>query len=74
MQIRWGRYYSSLFSLTNGVRQGSILSPYFFTVYIDDLSKEHIKMKADCIVGKSLINHLLFANNLCCFRPSIHGL
>ena len=29
MQIRWGRCYSSLFSVTNGVRQGSILSPYF---------------------------------------------
>ena len=29
MQIRWVRCYSSLFSVTNGVRQDSILSPFF---------------------------------------------
>ena len=65
MQIRWGRCYSSLFSITNGVRQGSILSSYFFAVYIDDLSKELNKMKVGCFVGKSLVNHLLFAYDLC---------
>ena len=74
MQIRWGRCYSSLFSVTNGVRQGSILSPYFFAVYIDDLSKELNKIKVGCFVGKSFVNHLLFADDLCCFCPSIHGL
>ena len=31
-------------------------------------------MKVGCFVGKSVINHLLFANDLCCFFPSIHGL
>ena len=74
MQIRWGRCYSSLFSVTNGVRQGSILSLYFFAVYIDHLSKELNKMKVGCFVGKSLINHLSFADDLCCFCPSIHDL
>ena len=74
MQIRWDRCYSLLFSVTNGVRQGSILSPYFFAVYIDDLSKELNKIKVGCFVGKSLDNHLLFADDLCCFCPSIHGL
>ena len=74
MQIRWGRYYSSLFSVTHAVRQGSILSPYFFAVYIDDLSKELNKIKVGCFVRKSLVNHLLFVDDLCCFCPSIHGL
>ena len=60
--------------ITNGFRQGSILSPYFFAVYIDDLSKELNKIKVRCFVGKSLVNHLLFANDLCYFCPSIHGL
>ena len=31
-------------------------------------------MKVGCFVGKSLVNHLLFADDLCCFCPSIHGL
>ena len=74
MQIRWGRCYSLLFLVTNGVRQGSILSSYFFAVYVDDLSKELNKMKIGCFVKKSLVNHLLCADDLCCFCPSIHGL
>ena len=73
MQIRWGRYYSSSFWVTNGVRQGTILSSYFFAVFIDDLSKELIKIKVGCFVGKSLINNLLFADDLCCFCPSVYG-
>ena len=67
MQIRWGRCYSLLFSVTNGVRKDSILSSYFFAVCIDDLSKELKKIKVGCFVGKSLVNHLLFADDLCCF-------
>ena len=30
--------------------------------------------KIGCFVGKSLVNHLLFADDLCCFCPSIYGL
>ena len=74
MQIRRGRSYSSLFPVTNGARQGSILSPYFFAVYVDDLLKELNILKVGCFVGKSLVNHLLFADDLCYFCPSIHGL
>ena len=31
-------------------------------------------MKVGCFVEKSLVNHLLFADDLCCFCPSIYGL
>ena len=55
MQIRWGRSYSSLFSVANGVRQGSILSSYFFAVYINDVSKKLNKMKVGCFVGNLLL-------------------
>ena len=38
MYVRWGNLISEPFHVTNVVRQGGILSPYIFNVYIDDLS------------------------------------
>ena len=42
---------SDSFNVSNGVRQGSVLSPYLFAVYMDDLSSELNKVNAGCIVG-----------------------
>ena len=44
MQVRWQRLLSHRFSVSNGVRQGGILSPVLFTVYLDDLlvGLEHV--------------------------------
>ena len=36
--IKWGTTTSRLFNASNRVRQGGILSPYLFTVYVDGLS------------------------------------
>ena len=43
MQIKWGKHFSELFQVSNGVRQGGVLSPYLFAVCLDDLSnaKQH---------------------------------
>ena len=38
--IKWGKHFSELFHVSNGVRQGGVLSPYLFAVYLDDLSNE----------------------------------
>jgi len=38
MQVNWGVSILSPFTVTNGLKQGGVLSPYFFGVYIDELS------------------------------------
>ena len=38
MQIKWGKHFSEPFHVSNGVRQGGVLSPYLFAFYLDDLS------------------------------------
>ena len=40
MCIKWGQSTSCFFTVSNGVRQGGILSPRLFAVYVDDLSKQ----------------------------------
>ena len=39
MCVRWGSSISSSFRVSISVRQGGILSPHLFNVYVDDLSQ-----------------------------------
>ena len=49
--VRWDGIRSSEFSITNGTRQGSVLSPTLFSVYLDDLLKELRHLGLGCHVG-----------------------
>ena len=51
MCVRWGGSVSSKFTVSNGVRQGGILSPFLFKVYMDDLSVNLKKCPTGCIAG-----------------------
>jgi len=45
-----------------------------FAVYLNDLSTELNNIKAVCYVGEVLLNHLMFADDICVFCPSVKGL
>ena len=64
MYVRWNNVISSGFGVSNGVRQGGILSPYLFCVYMDDLSIKLNDTKVGCTTGTTLINHLMYADDL----------
>ena len=52
-----------------------ILSFHLFVVYIDqELSKDLNRVPAGCYIGNSLVNHITYAYDVCCFSPSIAGL
>ena len=56
--ILWGNTWSSVFNLSNGVRQGGILSPKIFSVYMDDLSKLIINSGIGCFINKLRTIHM----------------
>lgn len=66
--------FSDIFYIRNGVRQGGILSPFLFAVYIDDLSCQLQSLNVGCYIGNLIINHLLFADDAVVFAPSPKGL
>ena len=35
--VRWNGHYSTEFNISNGVKQGAVLSALFYCVYVDDL-------------------------------------
>jgi len=57
--------------VSNAVRQGGVLSRYLFAVYLDDLSNELNNIKTGCYIGEVLLNHLMFADDICVFCPSV---
>jgi len=65
---------SEPFHVTNGVRPGGVLRPYFFAVYLHDLSLEPSNIEAGYYIGEILFNHLTFVDDICVFCPSVRGL
>ena len=74
MCISWGGTYSTSFNVYNGVRQGRILSPYLFNIYIDDLGVNLNACRVGCCVGNEIINHLMYADDLVITATSVAGL
>ena len=55
------------FTISNGVRQGGIISAKLFSVYKDDLS--NFLMSSDCFLDKVCFNHVFYADDLCLMAP-----
>ena len=73
-QVKWDNAVSIPFHVGNGVRQGGILSPFLFNVYMDDLSRQLNACKTGCVVGDNVINHLMYADDLVILSPYTAGL
>lgn len=68
--IRWGGCISKPFYVTNGVRQGGILSPSFFNIYLDELSQILNDNLSGCMINSCRINHLFYADDSVLLGPS----
>ena len=74
MHIRWGNIFSTSFCVSNGVKQGGILSPVLFNVYTDDLSCALNRSNIGGRIGGEIVNHLSYADDLCLICLSSAGM
>ena len=70
MQVRWGSAISAPFAVGNRVRQGGIISPVLFNLYMNGLSDQLRGCDTGCMIGNTAINHLMYADDLVLVSPS----
>ena len=68
--IKWGKSCSTYFTICNGVRQGGILSPRLFALYVNQLTNQLIVCKEGCYFNDMCINHVLYADDICLLAPT----
>ena len=50
--VRWGRARSEMFPIVNGTRQGSVLSPALFSIYMDEILLNLRNLRVGCYIGE----------------------
>jgi len=64
--VKWFSEWSAMFRISFGVRQGSVLAPFLFAVYLDDLAESCSTTRATFII--------LYADDILLISPSVCGL
>ena len=72
--IRWGAEMSPYFTISNGVRQGGILSSSLCAVYIDNFSSLLNTSRIGCHLDDVCINHVFYLDVLCLMVPCVIAL
>ena len=74
MCVRWNSSLSNTFSVSNGVRQGGVLSPILFTVYIDELLSQLKASGIGCHWNHHYVGAVCYADDLTLLAPSVSAL
>lgn len=68
MQVKWDDCVSPPFHVNNIVKED--VSPITFNFYINSLSKKLKMRKTGCMVGGTVVNHLMYADDCVLLSPS----
>ena len=72
--INWNNQFSSTFSMTNGVRQGAILSGFAYCFYVNELFTTLRKKKSGCWIRGSFFGIVGYSDDSLLLAPSLDSL
>ena len=72
--VRWNNTYSDGFKMKNGIRQGSVLSPHLFNVYVDELNIKLREAGVGCHIANEAANNFSYADDMAVVAPSATAL
>ena len=64
LQVKWNDVTSEQFNVSNGVRQGGIMSPLLFSIYVDDMLLDLKNSGIGCVVGNYYCGAFGYADNI----------
>lgn len=68
--VSWCNFQSNSFPTSNGVKQGGVLSPILFTVYVDELICKLHKSGYGCYVGHWFMGVFIYADDIILLAPT----
>ena len=68
--VKWGRSRSQQFRIVNGTRQGSVLSPSLFSLYMDELLVKLRRLGIGCHISGIFFGAAMYADDLILMAPS----
>ena len=74
MFVRWGNTISTYFTVANDVKQGGVIFPILFNIYMDKLGIALNSSGIGGYLGNVFLNHLCYSDNLCLIRLSSTGM
>ena len=72
--VKWGSYFSDCVKLSCGIRQGGVLSPYLFAVFIDSIVDKIKVSGLGCYIRHICFIVLLYADDIILLAPSVSAL
>ena len=68
--VKWNNFQSESFPITNGVKQGGVISPILFTLYTNSLIEKVRESKLGCHVGNKCAAIFVYADDIILLAPT----
>ena len=68
--VKWNGFYSQAFKVLSGVRQGGVLSPRLFAIYMDELLVKLRKARVGCHIMSTFLAALVYADDIVLLAPT----